>query len=147
MRRTACAGRPARLGALPAGPGSRTVNGVTLKGVQTAGRNTNMVRKAPAGLSIPVAGVRLDADLVFPARPLGLVLFAHGSGSSRHSPRNRAVAEALRGRGYGAVLADLLTADEERDEQARFDIDLLARRLGGLIDWLVQYPETAELPI
>jgi predicted phosphoribosyltransferase/dienelactone hydrolase len=106
-----------------------------------------MVRTVPTGLSIPVAGVRLDADVMIPRRPDGLVVFAHGSGSSRHSPRNRAVAEALRERGYGTILADLLTVDEERDEAARFDIDLLARRLGGLVDWLVQYPETADLPI
>jgi len=91
-------------------------------------------------LRIPVGAAMLDADLNLPDAPGGLVLFAHGSGSSRFSPRNRRVARALNAAGLATVLADLLTPDEERvDErtrQLRFDIGLLALRLAGLTDWL-----------
>ena len=96
-------------------------------------------------------GVDLEADVVAPVDASGLVLFAHGSGSSRHSPRNRMVAERLRGAGLATVLTDLLTAEEEvRDQQTvefRFDIALLARRLVGVIDWLGARPDTGRLPI
>lgn len=89
---------------------------------------------------IPAAGVRLTADLATPPEAGGTVLFAHGSGSSRRSPRNVAVAHALNRRGLATVLVDLLTAQEElRDERTaelRFDIGLLARRLVGIVDWL-----------
>jgi putative phosphoribosyl transferase len=89
---------------------------------------------------IAVGGVRLDGDLAPPAPGGGIVLFAHGSGSSRHSPRNRRVAEHLRGAGLGTLLMDLLTADEEevdlRSRELRFDIGLLARRLVAAVDWL-----------
>jgi putative phosphoribosyl transferase len=89
---------------------------------------------------IPVDGVALDGDLAQPPRTGGIVLFAHGSGSSRHSPRNRRVAERLQGDGLGTLLMDLLTGDEEqldlRSRELRFDIGLLARRLVGAIDWL-----------
>ncbi|MGR4868175.1 dienelactone hydrolase family protein [Variovorax sp. LARHSF232] len=91
-------------------------------------------------LRIPVGATTLDADLNLPEAPRGLVLFAHGSGSSRFSPRNRQVARALNAAGLATLLADLLTPDEERvDErtrQLRFDIGLLAQRLAGLTDWL-----------
>lgn len=100
---------------------------------------------------ITAAGVHLDGDLTLPGHTDGLVLFAHGSGSSRHSPRNRAVAEALNHRGLATLLMDLLTADEEHLDaptgQLRFDIGLLADRLIGIIDWLHEQPETAALPI
>ncbi|MDI6105270.1 dienelactone hydrolase family protein [Actinoplanes sp. NEAU-A12] len=100
---------------------------------------------------IRASGAELDGDLTMPAHAGGLVLFAHGSGSSRHSPRNRAVAGALNQRGMATLLVDLLTADEERvDERTRelrFDIGLLADRLIGIIDWLREQPETAALPI
>ncbi|MNL31234.1 putative phosphoribosyl transferase [compost metagenome] len=80
-----------------------------------------------------------------------MVLFAHGSGSSRHSPRNRYVAEVLRRRGVGTLLMDLLSVEEERvDERTahlRFDIPLLASRLVGAIDWLQAEPETRSLPV
>ena len=89
---------------------------------------------------IAVGGVTLDGDLAPPAPGGGIVLFAHGSGSSRHSPRNRRVAEHLRGAGLGTLLMDLLTADEEqvdlRSGELRFDIGLLARRLVAAVDWL-----------
>lgn len=86
------------------------------------------------------AAARLAGDLAIPDNPAGLVLFAHGSGSSRHSPRNRAVAAVLRESGMATLLIDLLTAEEERIDAAtahlRFDIALLARRLGAVIGWL-----------
>jgi putative phosphoribosyl transferase len=100
---------------------------------------------------IAAAAVELDGDLSVPPHAQGLVLFAHGSGSSRHSPRNRAVADALNQRGLATLLVDLLTAEEEqtdaRTRQMRFDIGLLAERLVGVIDWLREQPETAALPV
>ena len=90
---------------------------------------------------IPIEGVMLDATVEGPTDPRGVVLFAHGSGSSRHSPRNRMVAERLQRAGYVTVLLDLLTGPEaaadERTAHLRFDIELLAVRLIGAIDWLV----------
>ncbi len=81
----------------------------------------------------------------------GIVVFAHGSGSSRLSPRNRFVAQELRRAGLSTLLFDLLTAEEEavdmRTAQLRFDIGLLARRLAGATDWLIQQPEAASLRI
>ena len=77
---------------------------------------------------------------MLPAQPAGVVLFAHGSGSSRHSPRNVAVARTLNDRGLGTVLVDLLTPVEDevdaRTAELRFDIGLLASRLAGIVDWL-----------
>jgi dienelactone hydrolase len=100
---------------------------------------------------IATAGVNLDGDLTLPEHAAGLVLFAHGSGSSRRSPRNRAVAEALNQRGLATLLADLLTDEEEQVDAStrehRFDIGLLADRLAGIIDWLPEQPETAALPL
>jgi dienelactone hydrolase len=79
------------------------------------------------------------------------VLFAHGSGSSRHSPRNKAVAEVIREKGMGTLLFDLLTADEEavdiRTRQLRFDIELLAERLAGATEWIFNKPEFKGLKI
>jgi dienelactone hydrolase len=86
-----------------------------------------------------------------PAGARGLVVFAHGSGSSRHSSRNRHVAEVLRAAGLGTLLFDLLTADEERVDartaHLRFDIGLLAERMVGVTDWLRQQPVTAPLRV
>ena len=100
---------------------------------------------------ISVAGVDLDGDLTVPEHAFGLVLFAHGSGSSRHSPRNRAVADALSQRRLATLLVDLLTAEEEeidaRTRELRFDIGLLAERLVALVDWLGEQPETAALSL
>jgi pimeloyl-ACP methyl ester carboxylesterase len=90
-------------------------------------------------LRIPVQGATLEADVVVPESARGVVLFAHGSGSGRHSPRNRSVAEEIQRAGLATVLADLLTPEEElidsRTAELRFDIDLLARRVVALTDW------------
>jgi putative phosphoribosyl transferase len=91
-------------------------------------------------VSVPVAEVTLQGDLSMPPAPKGVVLFAHGSGSSRHSPRNRYVAEVLNEHSLGTLLVDLLTAKEEREDaftgHLRFNIDLLTRRLVAVTDWL-----------
>jgi dienelactone hydrolase len=98
-------------------------------------------------LRIPVGSVTLDADVVVPDPARGAVLFAHGSGSSRHSPRNRYVAGELQASGLATVLADLLTsAEDSLDAQTgelRFDIGLLADRVTALADWAVQYQPLA----
>ncbi len=103
------------------------------------------------GTMIPTGDVRLSADLVNPVGANGIVLFAHGSGSSRHSPRNRAVAEVLNRHALATVLVDLLTPDEERLDnrtgELRFDIGLLADRLVGIIDWLRTGEAVGPLPI
>ncbi|HEY8152404.1 MAG TPA: dienelactone hydrolase family protein [Vicinamibacteria bacterium] len=100
---------------------------------------------------LPVDGVTLVGDLARPAAARGVVLFAHGSGSSRHSPRNRAVARALRPSGLATLLIDLLTRGEEAEDAAtghlRFDIALLARRLMAVTDWLHEEPATVRLPV
>ena len=87
-----------------------------------------------------VDGIHIDADVAIPPGAAGLVLFVHGSGSSRHSPRNQFVATQLRGVGLGTVLMDLLTPDEERADQfsghLRFDIGFLARRVAAIVDQL-----------
>jgi putative phosphoribosyl transferase len=105
----------------------------------------------PLDVRLALPGAELGGFLALPEEALGLVLFAHGSGSSRHSPRNRYVAEILQGAGLGTLLMDLLTHDEDAVDQFtrqfRFDIGLLADRLVGAIDWLEQQPETRELPI
>ncbi len=95
--------------------------------------------------------VTLEGTLTIPLDARGAVLFAHGSGSSRHSPRNRFVAEALREGGLATLLVDLLTAEEEaadvRTGHLRFDIGLLAERLVGAIDWLAEQAETRDLRV
>jgi putative phosphoribosyl transferase len=91
--------------------------------------------------------VRVEGRLVVPAQALGVVLFAHGSGSSRHSPRNRYVAEVLHARGIGSLLVDLLTPDEDTIRENRFDIDLLSRRLGDAARGLAALPCCAGLPL
>jgi putative phosphoribosyl transferase len=106
---------------------------------------------AHESLRIPAAGVTLDADMVVPQPARGLVLFAHGSGSSRHSSRNRYVAGELQAAGLATVLADLLTPEEEqadvRTGALRFDIDLLSGRVTALTDWLVEQERLADLGI
>ena len=100
---------------------------------------------------LSAGGVELEGDLVVPEGARGVVLFAHGSGSSRHSPRNRQVARVLQGAGLATLLIDLLTADEEVVDEAtrelRFDIPMLAERLIGATRWLRANPETAALRI
>ena len=99
-----------------------------------------MSTAATRSVRLPAGPAELDADLVIPARPRGIVVFAHGSGSSRRSPRNVKVAKALQRAGYATLLMDLLTAEEERlDQQTleyRFDIPALAGRLTAAVDWL-----------
>src|SRR5918997_3537133 len=94
--------------------------------------------------------VELEGSLGVPGGARGVVLFAHGSGSGRHSPRNRYVAQALQRAGLATLLIDLLTPDEEeadlRTGHLRFDIGLLAQRLAGATDWLVENPPPRNLP-
>jgi putative phosphoribosyl transferase len=87
----------------------------------------------------------LPADLVVPEHATGLVLFAHGSGSSRHSKRNRWVASVLQQHGLATLLFDLLTEDEAQDRRNVFNISLLARRVGQAIDWVQRRPDLSDL--
>ena len=100
---------------------------------------------------IPAGNVTLDGDLSIPPLPRGIVCFAHGSGSSRHSSRNRYVAGVLLTGGLATLLMDLLTPDEEmvdrRTAHLRFDIELLAHRLVAAADWLGTQPNTRSLPL
>jgi len=100
---------------------------------------------------VPAGPVLLDGDLVVPADPLGIVVFAHGSGSSRMSPRNQQVAGALHAGALATLLFDLLTPEEERIDRVtahlRFDIALLAERLMGATDWLMEHMGSDRLPI
>src|ERR1700730_3599509 len=100
---------------------------------------------------IPAGGVQLPGDLTVPASACGLVVFAHGSGSSRHSPRTRLIAARLTEARLGTLLLDLLTESEEehdlRTRELRFDIPLLADRTTAAIDWLGREPATAELAV
>ncbi|TQS44617.1 dienelactone hydrolase family protein [Cryptosporangium phraense] len=109
------------------------------------------VKERVAEVVVRVSDAELGGALGRPDSPRGVVLFAHGSGSSRHSPRNRQVAKALYRAGFAVVLVDLFTADEAQEDQrtgrVRFDIDLLARRVDDAVGWLAEYPETEGLPI
>ncbi|MDJ0620039.1 MAG: dienelactone hydrolase family protein [Calothrix sp. MO_192.B10] len=100
---------------------------------------------------IATESVRLEGNLVVPPTAQGIVLFAHGSGSSRQSPRNRSVAKVLQRAGLATLLFDLLTSEEEkidlRTRHLRFDIGLLASRLIGATNWLAQYPDTHNLKV
>jgi dienelactone hydrolase len=102
-------------------------------------------------VSIAFEGLSLNGLLTVPEHAKGLVIFAHGSGSSRFSSRNRFVAEILNGAGIATLLFDLLTEEEEdidqRTREFRFDIDLLTDRLIGVIDWVDRETATAALPI
>jgi putative phosphoribosyl transferase len=95
--------------------------------------------------------IALPADLAVPDHPRGVVVFAHGSGSSRRSPRNQRVAASLHHRRFATLLMDLLTDEEERVDgrtrELRFDMPLLAGRLTGAIDWLSRHQATAGLPL
>lgn len=112
--------------------------------MKIASREEGLVR-------IDVGKVTLEGNLLVPRSARGLVLFAHGSGSSRFSSRNRYVAEELRSGGLGTLLIDLLTQEEEqidmRTAHLRFDIELLAQRLVGTIRWLAQNPETSRMKV
>jgi putative phosphoribosyl transferase len=96
---------------------------------------------------IPAGGATVEGMLEIPAGACGLVLFAHGSGSSRHSPRNNYVAGELRAAGVGTLLMDLLTPEEDRDYSRRFDIGLLTQRLLEAARWARTQDETKGLPL
>lgn len=102
-------------------------------------------------VQIPEGMHRLDADLRWPEQAKGLVIFAHGSGSSRHSSRNKLVAEALDGAGFATLLLDLLTREEEavdvRTLEYRFDIPRLGRRVVAAADWTLEQQGLRDLPI
>jgi len=102
-------------------------------------------------VAIDAGDVTLQATFTRPGDARGVVAFAHGSGSGRHSPRNRHVADVLNQGGFATVLADLLTEEEERVDlrtrHLRFDIGLLARRVTGVVDWLQATSDTAALRI
>jgi putative phosphoribosyl transferase len=115
------------------------MNGVSLE---------NVDEKA---VHIPIDKLTLEGNLALSPDVSGVVIFAHGSGSGRFSPRNRFVAQELQRAGLGTLLMDLLTADEEaldeRTRELRFDIEMLGKRVVGVIDWLQEYPDTRGLPI
>lgn len=98
-------------------------------------------------IQIPVDGVYIEGMLALPSNAKGLVLFAHGSGSSRHSPRNNYVAQTLHQHGIGTLLMDLLTPEEDTDYRARFDILLLTQRLIATTQWAKTEKPTSNLPI
>ncbi|PTN13003.1 dienelactone hydrolase family protein [Nitrosomonas aestuarii] len=98
-------------------------------------------------IHLPVDSVELEGELILPPAAKGVVIFAHGSGSSRLSSRNLFVAQILQQSGIGTLLFDLLTRDEDLDYTMRFDIDLLTQRLLGATDWLQTNPEMQTLPL
>jgi putative phosphoribosyl transferase len=98
-------------------------------------------------VEIPSRGVRIQGQLHLPVPATGIVLFAHGSGSSRHSPRNRFAASVLQKAGLGTLLLDLLTSGEEHNRAHVFDIELLARRLSSATDWLAARADTASCEV
>ncbi|MGB7946390.1 MAG: dienelactone hydrolase family protein [Candidatus Binatia bacterium] len=98
-------------------------------------------------VQIPVNGVKLEGSVVIPAKSSSVVVFAHGSGSSRHSPRNNFVAQSLQSTGIGTLLLDLLTRQEDALYETRFDIDLLTWRLERVTQWLMEQPQSRSLAI
>lgn len=106
-----------------------------------------MAHRSSSLVDIPVDGVELEGLLEAPADAAGIVVFAHGSGSSRHSPRNNYVADVLGNRGLGTLLFDLLTEEEDRIRANRFDIELLTDRLVAVTDWLRDNKQTQDLNV
>jgi len=108
-------------------------------------------RAAADDVAIPVGSDTIHGDLHVPPHAVGLAIFAHGSGSSRFSPRNLRVAHALEGEGLATLLLDLLTAEEEAVDEVtggyRFDIERLGHRVSAAVDWARLQPELAELAI
>jgi len=98
-----------------------------------------------SSVHIPAGPIELDGELILPQSATGVVLFAHGSGSSRFSPRNTYVAEVLQQRGIGTLLFDLLTREEDRNYATRFDITLLTQRLLAATKWMQSNPGTQSL--
>jgi pimeloyl-ACP methyl ester carboxylesterase len=113
--------------------------------------NGSAVILTPRPVRLDLDGTVLNADLSLPPDAVGLVIFAHGSGSSRRSSRNRAVAEVFHHARLGTLLLDLLTEEEERTDIAtaefRFDIPLLAARVAGAVDWAQLNDPTSRLPV
>ena len=113
--------------------------------------NTTTHSTTTTPVAVPIRGQWLPGDLSMPEEALGIVLFAHGSGSSRHSPRNQYVARTLERHRLATLLIDLLTPDEEaideRTAKYRFDIPMLAERLVAIVDWLRGRKGTTTLPI
>jgi pimeloyl-ACP methyl ester carboxylesterase len=105
----------------------------------------------PAAVQIQTGRVLIGGDLTVPLKAAGLVVFAHGSGSSRFSRRNRSVAQVLQGGRFATLLLDLLTREEEAiDEQTReyrFDVNRLGHRVVNAIDWVASHPQVARLPV
>lgn len=112
---------------------------------------TRCARCLASELQIAASGVQLGATLGMPDKARGAVIFAHGSGSSRHSPRNRFVAQALHDHGFATLLMDLLTSEEERVDDAtgelRFDMPLLARRLADAAQWWRTQSPAPSVPL
>ncbi len=98
-------------------------------------------------VAIPVGPHTLRGTLQWAGKPRGIVVFAHGSGSSRHSPRNQFVAGTLVEAGFATLLMDLLTAEEGEDREKVFDVELLANRLAAAAKWVVREPEMVGLPV
>ena len=98
-------------------------------------------------INIPLPSVVLKGELVLPEKALGVVVFSHGSGSSRFSPRNKMVGELIQQEGIGTLLFDLLTEQEDRVYENRFNIDLLVSRLIDATEWLMEYKTTKNLPV
>jgi dienelactone hydrolase len=115
------------------------------------GNSGHTVRARSRAEQIPSGQIMLEGKLSIPAGATGAVLFAHGSGSSRHSPRNQFVAQTIRDAGVGTLLFDLLTPDEEAVDMStrhlRFDIGLLAQRLVDATNWIKSKPDTSQLKI
>jgi putative phosphoribosyl transferase len=104
-------------------------------------------RQAPEEIPVALGDRQLPGVLAIPNRPIGIVIFAHGSGSSRLSPRNRSIASHLHRSGIATLLFDLLTEPEAEDRRNVFDMDLLAERLMQAIAWIQQNPQTSGLKI
>lgn len=98
-------------------------------------------------INIPINSITLQGELVLPIKNAGLIIFAHGSGSSRFSPRNLWVAKYFQDRFFGTLMLDLLTIEEDRIFENRFDIDLLTQRLIEATKWLMKNDTTRNLPI
>jgi len=113
---------------------------------RTSGSNNRISQ-----VQVTADNIKLEGNLIIPENPAGVVLFAHGSGSSRHSPRNQFVAQVLQEAGFATLLIDLLTLQEEEQDRytghLRFDINLLSQRVMAATKWLTVNPDTANLKI
>lgn len=98
-------------------------------------------------VSIPVGKVTVQGELIIPQEATAIIVFSHGSGSSRFSKRNRMVAKSLQVKNFGTLLFDLMTEEEDRNYYNRFDIDLLTKRLAGATEWLERFPAAKDCRI